>query len=156
MPSPLRYRVWRVPEQKMYYFGSPLVTRDTQGDRQLVFREDDGRPWNEDCTDDRFENPAECIVMQSTGLTDKNGREIYEGDVIEVHYEDVKGNNHTVACCVEYRDGEWIAVKPKDYWWSLNDVVFWTLRKGGWTNAHNITSVIGNLHENPDLLPQAA
>jgi len=63
-------------------------------------------------------------IMQFTGLTDKNGREIYEGDVL-------KGGVHK----------SWIV-----RWDGLQ--AEWNI---GLTVQHYY-EVIGNIHENPELL----
>lgn len=66
-------------------------------------------------------------LMQFTGLTDKNGKEIYEGDITE--YEegpDDVGAYNTVRRVVEFM--------PDGYW------------------MHATGEVIGNIYENSDLL----
>lgn len=76
-----------------------------------------------------YVNPA--TVGQFTGLTDKNGKEIYEGDVVEF---DAGG-----VCEVSYCVGGGFAgfdLSP------------------AFTDANILTSVvvIGNIHDNPELL----
>lgn len=82
-----------------------------------------------------YENSQE--LQQFTGLLDKNGREIYEGDVIKTHDEIVKVYfNEAMACFdIEYDGGDTEPlVEPM----------------GEWVERNN--EIIGNIHENPELL----
>lgn len=75
------------------------------------------------------------VLMQYTGLKDKNGKEIYEGDIVEFKY----------ARCKEL----WIAeVRWCIYGWSLLG------KHTGWfgTKYFEGCEVIGNIYENPELL----
>lgn len=86
-----------------------------------------GKSW------DDYEVDSET-VGQFTGLTDKNGREIYEGDV--VRYSDESDDDyprHGVVDSVVFEDG-----------------CFWPVSES-W--AHD-KEVIGNIHDNPELLEQ--
>ncbi|MBX8938496.1 YopX family protein [Enterococcus gilvus] len=76
-------------------------------------------------------------VMQSTGLKDKNGVEIFEGDVCEWHIPDM-GRPEPDAMIryvsvVEYRNGSF----------NLSGYLFPNVR---------LIKVIGNIYENPELL----
>ncbi|MCK8628191.1 YopX family protein [Fructobacillus cardui] len=81
------------------------------------------------------------VVEQFTGLHDNNGREIYEGDVVKLHVVILSPDDK--AGFIEYRTefGYCInfgkAVARQEYW-AAND-------------KHTI-EVIGNIHENPELL----
>lgn len=81
----------------------------------------------------------ESIVMQFTGLQDKNGVDIYEGDICEFEGGD------TFIVRIEYWlecYGEWIGEPECED--QLRDFY----------RARNST-VIGNIHENPELLDDA-
>ena len=71
-------------------------------------------------------------VGQFTGLTDKNGKKIFEGDIVS--YKDEFG-------AIEYHEGEAMFVVSFDTWLTDFDHVY----------GKNL-EVIGNIHDNPDLL----
>ena len=104
---------------------------------------------------------SDSMPMQYTWLKDKNGKEIYEGDIIEYCYIDPMGwmheDTHGFNDIVEYRNWMfWHQQKRKftplednikksqgeyipNCW---NKVVYWDF----------IWKVIGNIYENPELI----
>jgi len=88
----------------------------------------------------------EVILIESTDLKDKNGKEIYEGDILKEIEE----------------------LSPKDYQKRIGVVVyepnvasFMVLTEGGYCHLNEgkwnkgrleYTEIIGNIHENPELL----
>lgn len=87
------------------------------------------------------------VLMQCTGLKDKNGRLIYEGDIVRYYYKKSKTNPE----------------KPQA---TDNFIVKWCER-GNWTlyttdNKESLIlgiclkeiEIIGNIYENPELLKE--
>ena len=81
--------------------------------------------------------PDEIELMRSTGLHDKNGKEVFVGDIIKC----TRGCPHEVYLEKEY-GGKYIGGMPTVY---LKGI-----REGyAWTGAEEI---IGNIYEKPELL----
>jgi uncharacterized phage protein (TIGR01671 family) len=71
------------------------------------------------------------ILMQFTGLLDKNGKEIYEGDIVKWY--------NKISYIVYMDKGFW--VNDEAYGWEGEDLWNWEQME-----------VIGNIYENPELI----
>ena len=76
-------------------------------------------------------------LMQYTGLKDVNGKEVYEGDVVAIHQDDSPDFNAEVF----YHER-----------WGAFEVAATGNTIGWYTDLKNCVTVIGNVHENPELL----
>ena len=80
---------------------------------------------------------SELILMQSTGLVDKNGKEVFVGDIIKC----TRGCLHEVYIEKEY-GGTYFGEMPAVYLKGLREGYAWTEHE----------EIIGNIYENPELL----
>lgn len=83
------------------------------------------------------ETSDKVILMQSTVLLDKNGTEVYIGDIIKCS----RGCPHEVYLEKEY-GGTYIGGMPAVYLKEIKEGYAWT----------GSDEVIGNIYENPELL----
>ncbi|BAR81199.1 uncharacterized protein KNN_00322 [Bacillus thuringiensis serovar tolworthi] len=83
-------------------------------------------------------------VMQYTGLKDKNGKEIYEGDVLDLSL----GDDSVLRCEVIYEAPSFCRK-----WYNANTIHLRQreIEPMAW-NTHIVYEVIGNIYENPELL----
>ena len=76
-------------------------------------------------------------LMQSTGLFDRNGKEVFVGDIVKC----TRGCHHEVYLEKEY-GGTFIGGMPAVYLKGLNEGYAWT----------EAEEIIGNIYENKELL----
>lgn len=102
-------------------------------------------------TDNNWWEVIPETIGQFTGLKDKNGKEVYDGDIIEVVNnlsEATKKNNHNTL--VKFRDCAFVSA-----WQDLRfDGTYGEVYNhfGSYNTPVVTFEVIGNIHDNPDLL----
>ncbi|WP_105121349.1 YopX family protein [Streptococcus suis] len=85
----------------------------------------------------------DCVLMQSTGLFDKNGKEIFEGDIIVAMSQGVKAIGE-----VKRRiDGYWLMYPS----WQHGEL--WHIVENVDTGETGV-EIIGNIYENPELVDE--
>jgi uncharacterized phage protein (TIGR01671 family) len=99
--------------------------------------------------------PNECVPMQSTGLTDKNGVEVFEGDILRLegqYYEDTNPI-FRVDGPTDYLDAEG--------WADTTHYGYRVTRLDSDRHSHRTLPdalsdlkmiVVGNIYENPELV----
>ena len=85
-------------------------------------------------------------VGQYTGLTDKNGKKIFEGDI--VLFQDESPTNYEYHDCTEMRCGEITFDDGQFYLTNRIAVEMGDLIYDGKLDGE----IIGNIHDNPELL----
>lgn len=122
--------------EKRMVFPDDILTIDYEN-KEIVTQQvyfENGLPDDRDIYCYDFD---EIELMQSTGLKNKNGKEVFVGDIIKC----TRGCLHEVYIEKEY-GGTYFGGMPAVY---LKD-----LREGyAWTEHEEI---IGNIYENPELL----
>ena len=101
-----------------------------------------------------WHQPKYLTLMQYTGLKDKNGKEIYEGDLVEITQGKYKWRYKIVW------DDYLCEVVAKTFWRNFyfdedgNYIFKDTLTDRGGANLSSVFKgeVIGNIYENPELL----
>lgn len=126
----IKFRAWHTIQKKMY---SP----EEMGEDQLTLMPDGKGLINVSSISTQLSQFInEMIPLQFTGLKDKNGKEVYDGDIIQVDNEE----NPAITEC-KYDKGCFI----------LEDNA-----GGHWTrqlhHQPERLTIIGNIYENPELL----
>jgi len=145
MNREIKFRAWDTELQKMCD----------------VVRIDLAKPYNDICYELEYEDNGKypkntysviedkCHIMQYTGLKDKNGKEIYEGDILDSKTDaQIYVNYNTEWGYYEAIDTQEKEVQEDD------DLKFMHVNYGLLSNClqDGEYEIIGNIYENPELI----
>ncbi|MCI5684558.1 MAG: YopX family protein [Enterococcus gallinarum] len=122
-----KFRAWLKDEKEM----QNVLAFDTRGHSFLGI---EGPHVTVDGWCDNFEVGKQAVLMQSTGLKDKNGVEIYCGDIGWDEHLEEYGK-------VVFENGSFTYE-----WKNISEDLF---------EATDDIEIVGNIYKNPDLLEQA-
>lgn len=122
-----KFRAWDVHEKKMFTNAQLIIWNgNIYVNDNSKLNVDNLKGWNID----------EKYLMQTTGLKDKNGNEIFEGDIVHAYSEGAR-----LIGIIEYFDNAYCIKDKNGIYNSL------------WTNAEQY-EIIGNIYDNPELMEE--
>ena len=155
----IKFRTWDKKNKEMYYIGQEFD--DEYGCAPYLEINKNGEwYWEWGDASDEFDLDNKIgILMQYTGLKDKNGKEIYEGDIVKGTWSDYSEKERPdlwTTMVIKFGEGEVDASDYEEY--SIDIIGFYTEYLSGCdTRPSSILfykklEIIGNIHENKDLL----
>ena len=135
----IKFRAWDKTESKMLHSITQIWWYEGGDISRLTYKKatqkGDWIPYWKDF------RPGKVILMQYTGLKDKNGKEIYEGDVITRLIEPTLGRNYNEVIVIE--------------WEICEDDEYGNHRSGFDISGHSeLFEILGNIYSNPELIKQ--
>lgn len=133
----LRYRAWYVLAEEMIneilmisFVRKEIIGKFSDGSTSVPLKFEDKR------------NGEDVILMQSTGILDKNSQEIFEGDVVRQVRTQPTIENETITGVVTMLEGAWLIVNDNEQ-----------LASDLWSETDE-NEIIGNIFENQEILEE--
>ena len=103
----------------------------------------------QDIQDGKIQFTSDCTILQFTGLTDRNGVEVYEGDILKMDFGNrvffIEWNNSSMCY-------DWVFyVESGKISSDLATSIDKSVQKTG-KDFDKIIEVIGNIYQNPELM----
>lgn len=131
MQNRFRFKVYYKPHNKVYN----VICLNCDRQKEIIIE------YNGSTALVEWEN---CVILQATGLSDKNGKLIYEGDIIEFTDNVTINGSKTHVAKVEHNK------EFNAYMYHAECMGWYTINPS--QNKRFKVKVIGNVYEHPELL----
>ena len=142
----IKYRAWDV-EQKIMTNVSAIYPYEHTAD-VFWFEENSITNRGERVSNFQFKYPERLILMQFTGLKDKNGREIFEGDIMQLIAGYEYGRDYRLIVVWDDKKARWSVEGSVGSGGSHRDLDHGVNGKWGKQRCE----IIGDIYENPELM----
>lgn len=130
-----KFRAWYVLAEEMIdeilmisFVRKEIIGKFSDGSTSVPLKFEDKR------------NGEDVILMQSTGILDKNSQEIFEGDVVRQVRTQPTTENETITGVVTMLEGAWLIMNDNEQ-----------LASDLWSETDE-NEIVGNVYENKDIL----
>ncbi len=147
----IKFRAWDKKEMQMIYQGDNSTQINGVMDCQISFDMMGHAVFVRYYGEDNSHEIKETELMQYTGLKDINGKEIYESDIVNMHYFTESFNAQTLGA--EEKENEVVGIiKIIDCTLFVEDEESLYVVSDYVEDAAAQIEIIGNIYENPELL----
>ena len=140
MNNRFKFRVWDETRKQLIY--PETNNPDINENYFLLNQKGKVFCFDGNMLDDWSEN---FIIQQFTGLLDKDGNKIFEGDILFINCN----KNYTYKVIIKWLDGGLHAFEKINNEYSIEEGYTLNHEIG---NTHEFSKIIGNIFENPELL----
>lgn len=136
----IKFRAWDRERQRMLHFGEPCLNTNSPT-TYLCFPMIDESGKEVYDPDSMWDSPDDRMVMlEYTGLKDKNGKEIYEGDIVQF----------TAFKVIMRQEVSWGAIFHETQMGDTHSGAGFEIMD---LSDPSTCEVIGNRYQNPELIP---
>ena len=137
MNREIKFRAWHKEFKKMFKIGQITLEKGSWN----------YEPENRDFIGMSIPYQPSMVLMQYTGLNDKNEKEIYEGDIVllDCYYYEEPAFDGEFEVVYDEINGMWLLIDLED---KENIYTFENIR--GYYKSE--IEVIGNIYDNPEML----